>query len=218
MPRATKKPQKPPKGKTLAEVFAAEESDESYEASKALLDARKPNGHAPRHSFDTEPISRVEWVDRSTLHANHYNPNAVAPPERELIILSILEDGWTQPIVTLPDGEIVDGYHRWMFSCDPRLMERYHGFVPVTRIVVDPVHQQMSTIRHNRARGTHAILKMADIVTGMLKAGVTSKQIQTGLGMDDEEIIRLSTALGMPELAAKPNFTKAWKPSEKEVE
>src|SRR5262245_34225405 len=106
MPRATKK--LPPKSKTIAEVFAAEER--GGEAERGAADVIiNPIRHAPRHGLDTEPISRVEWVDRSTLHANHYNPNAVAPPERELIILSILEDGWTQPLVTLPDGEIVDG-------------------------------------------------------------------------------------------------------------
>lgn len=207
MPRATKSKAKGSEGKTLAEVFMAEKEQ-----------TPRPNGHTTARSFDTEPISRVEWVERSTLHANDYNPNAVAPPERELIILSILEDGWTQPIVTLPDGEIVDGFHRWTLSSDPRLMAKYHGYVPITRIQVDKIHQKMSTIRHNRARGTHAILRMADIVTGMLKAGVTGKQIQTGLGMDDEEIIRLSTALGMPELAAQPNFSKAWKPGEKPSE
>jgi ParB-like chromosome segregation protein Spo0J len=171
------------------------------------------NGHTTPRSFDTEPISRVEWVEASTLHANNYNPNAVAPPERELIVLSILEDGWTQPVVILPDGEIVDGFHRWLFSQqDERLLARYHGYVPVTRIVVDKVHQQMSTIRHNRARGTHAILRMADIVTGMLKEGIPAKKIMAGLGMDDEEVTRLATALGMPELGSNTNFSPAWKP------
>ena len=177
----------------------------------------KLNGQTTPRSFDTEPISRVEWVEASTLTANNYNPNAVAPPERELIVLSILEDGWTQPVVTLANGEIVDGFHRWLFSKeDQRLLKRYHGWVPVTRIVVDPVHQQMSTIRHNRARGTHAILRMADIVAGMLKQGVSHSQIAKGLGMDDEEITRLSTALGMPELASAENFTPAWKPGERQ--
>jgi ParB-like chromosome segregation protein Spo0J len=175
--------------------------------------ARKPNGGGPPRSFDTEPISRVEWVEASTLRANDYNPNAVAPPERELIVLSILEDGWTQPIVVLPDNEIVDGFHRWMFSQqDERLQARYHGYVPITRIVVDKVHQQMSTIRHNRARGTHAILRMANIVTAMIKAGVSHKKIMSGLGMDEEEVTRLATALGMPELASNANFSAAWKP------
>jgi ParB-like chromosome segregation protein Spo0J len=179
--------------------------------------ASAPNGHSTLRSFDAEPISRVEWVEASTLSANNYNPNAVAPPERELIVLSILEDGWTQPIVALANGEIVDGYHRWLFSTqDERLIKRYRGYVPVTRIIVERVHQQMSTIRHNRARGTHAILRMADIVTGMLKEHVKPKEIQRGLGMDDEEITRLATALGMPELGCSANFSPAWKPGERQ--
>ena len=197
------------KGKTLAEVFAAEE--------EAKL-APKVNGHTTAHSFDMEPISRVEWVEKSTLRANHYNPNSVAPPERELIIRSILEDGWTQPIVVLSDGEIVDGFHRWFLSDDPRLMKRYHGWVPITRIVVDPVHQKMSTIRHNRARGTHGIKPMSQIVTEMLRDGITAAKIQAGLGMDEEEITRLATNLGMPELACSANFSKAWKPGERPEE
>jgi len=179
---------------------------------------KKSNGSAvtasPR-SIDREPVSNIEWVHRSQLHANEYNPNHVAPPERELLILSILEDGWTQPIVTLSDGEIVDGFHRWFLSEDPRLMERYSGFVPVTRIHIDKVHQKMSTVRHNRARGTHAIVPMADLVTGMLKDGLKPAQIMRGLGMEDEEITRLATAQGMPELASKADFSNAWQPGEK---
>ena len=218
MPRATKK-KAPGKAKSATSnaAFAANElALAKREEQKMLYEIFAPNGHAPARSLDAEPISRVEWVHASTLKANDYNPNAVAPPERELIILSILEDGWTMPIVVLPENEIVDGYHRWMFSLeDDRLLKRYHGYVPVTRIVVDVTHQKMSTIRHNRARGTHAILRMADIVTGMLKTGVTPEQIMRGLGMDDEEVIRLSTALGMPELASSANFSPAWKPGEK---
>jgi ParB-like chromosome segregation protein Spo0J len=179
---------------------------------------KKPNGPAVTsggRTFDREPISNVQWVHRSELRANDYNPNSMAPPERELTILSILEDGWTQPIVALADGEIIDGFHRWFLSEDPRLETRYGGYVPVTRVICDRVHQQMSTIRHNRARGTHAILRMADLVTGMLKAGVPEKDIMRGLGMEDEEITRLSTSAGMPELASKANFSQAWKPGEK---
>ena len=180
--------------------------------------ATNKNGSAVQveaRSFDREPISQVEWVHRSTLHTNDYNPNAVAPPERELIVVSILEDGWTQPIVTLPDGEIVDGFNRWELSADPRLQARYSGFVPITRIHLTKVHQKMSTIRHNRARGTHAVLPMASLVTGMLKDGVAAADIMRGLGMEDEEITRLATASGMPELASKTNFSPAWKRGEK---
>lgn len=179
---------------------------------------KKTNGtavQAEARSFDREPISQVEWVHRSTLHANDYNPNSVAPPERELIVVSIVEDGWTQPIVTLPDGEIVDGFNRWELSADPRLEARYGGFVPITRIHLTKIHQKMSTIRHNRARGTHAIPPMSALITQMLKEGVSAADIMRGLGMEDEEIMRLATNSGMPELASKTGFSQAWKPGEK---
>jgi ParB-like chromosome segregation protein Spo0J len=177
-----------------------------------------PGAVAALHDMNTDPVSHVEWVDRSTLNANDYNPNRVAPPELELLILSILEDGWTQPIVILPDGTIVDGFHRYFVSTDERLMARYRGYVPVVRCSLDPVHSRMSTIRHNRARGTHAILPMADIVTRMLKDGVAAEAIMRRLGMEDEELIRLSTALGMPELTAGPEFGRAWSPGKKELD
>jgi ParB-like chromosome segregation protein Spo0J len=159
-----------------------------------------------------EPVSRVEWVHRSKLTANDYNPNRVAPPELELLILSILEDHWTQPIVVLPDGTIVDGFHRWEVSADPRLEARYHGMVPIVRIALDPVHRKLSTIRHNRARGTHAILPMADIVRDILQEGVSHEELCRRLGMESEEVVRLATRLGMPELGQAKGFTPAWKP------
>ena len=53
--------------------------------------------------IENQPVSKVQWVQRGKLRANNYNPNAVAPPELDLLKLSIIEDGWTQPIVTLAD-------------------------------------------------------------------------------------------------------------------
>ena len=114
----------------------------------------------------TQPVSSVEWTDPKTLRANFYNPNHVAPPELELLKLSILEDGWTQPIVAREDGEIVDGYHRFYLAThDREVAALTKGMVPVVRLTPrSNADQMMSTIRHNRARGTHGVLKMADIV------------------------------------------------------
>jgi ParB-like chromosome segregation protein Spo0J len=157
----------------------------------------------------------VEWLHRLNLSANDYNPNHVAPPERELLIVSILADGWTQPIVALPDLTIVDGFHRWEVSADPRLEARYQGFVPVVRVDFDPLHSRMSTIRHNRARGIHGVLPMSEIVGRMLKDGIAAKDIMAGLGMEGEEISRLASNVGMPELAATIDFTAEWVPRPK---
>lgn len=96
----------------------------------------------------------------------------MAPPELELLKTSILADGWTQPIVVLPDMTIVDGFHRWTVSADPRIRAMTGGLVPVVVIEADPLHRMASTVRHNRARGTHAVLRMAEIVRSMRDAGM----------------------------------------------
>jgi ParB-like chromosome segregation protein Spo0J len=170
-------------------------------------------------SVKDQPVSRVRWLPRETLRGNAYNPNHVAAPELELLVVSILEDGWTQPIVTLPaadDGtfQIVDGYHRWTVSADPRVAKLTGGQVPTVQVGLDPVHRMMSTIRHNRARGTHAVVKMAEIVRRMTDEGVPQKTIQKRLGMEAEEVVRLVNRAGMPSQVRKvaPGFNRAWVP------
>jgi ParB-like chromosome segregation protein Spo0J len=168
--------------------------------------------------IDNQPISKVKWISRDSLKPNDYNPNKVAPPELELLITSILEDGWTQPIVILPDNTIVDGFHRYTVSADKRLMAKFKGMVPTVTVDIDPVHRQMSTIRHNRARGTHGILPMAKIVQHIILEGVSKEEIQARLGMEDEEVDRLVDRSGMPTQAAKhqEGFGNSWKPKAKD--
>lgn len=164
---------------------------------------------------ENQPVSRVRWEPRGKLKANSYNPNAVAPPELELLKTSILEDGWTQPIVVLPDLTIVDGFHRWTVSADPRIRALTGGMVPVVVIEADAVHRMMSTVRHNRARGTHAVLRMAEIVEGMVRAGLPAAEICDRLGMEDEELERLLDRAGMPTrgVGDAVKFGRAWVPS-----
>ena len=170
------------------------------------------------HDIKKQPISAVVWKDRKDLKPNDYNPNKVAPPEMELLVTSIIEDGWTQPIVILPDNTIVDGFHRYTVSGQKKLMERFNGMVPTVTVDIDPVHRQMSTIRHNRARGTHGILSMANIVRGIVDEGVSKEEIQARLGMEDEEVDRLVDRAGMPTQAGrkKEAFGDSWKPKAKE--
>lgn len=164
---------------------------------------------------ESQPVARVQWVDRSTLKPNHYNPNHVAPPELELLITSIMEDGWTQPIVVLPDFTIVDGFHRYTVSGDKRLMEMTGGMVPVVMVDFDMTHRMMSTIRHNRARGEHGVLHMANIVRTMYEEGVSEAEIQKRLGMEDEEVERLLDRSGMTVRGAGDGFSRAWVPAAK---
>lgn len=168
-------------------------------------------------SIANQPVSRVTWRNRRELRPNSYNPNSVAPPELDLLALSIVEDGWTQPVVTLPDGTIVDGFHRWTVSARPEVYALTGGMVPVVVIDADPAHRMMSTIRHNRARGTHAVLKMAEIVREMVKSGLPKAEIMNRLGMDDEELDRLLDRAGMTVrgITKTTGFSKAWVPTNK---
>lgn len=163
----------------------------------------------------THPISTVTWIDPKTLRANDYNPNHVAPPELELLKLSILEDGWTQPIVARPDGEVVDGFHRYTLGLkDADIRAASGGLVPVVFLRPnDAAHQMMSTIRHNRARGTHGVLKMAEIVRTLARdLKVPEADIMKRLGMEDEEVERLLDTGGMIKRGAGTVFANGWQP------
>ena len=167
------------------------------------------------HDRNTDPISKVEWVHRDTLMANDYNPNSQADSELDLLLTSLLEDGYTQPLVTDDEDNIVDGFHRWMLSDHPKMIEKYGGFVPrVVLIGKSKESKMMSTIRHNRARGTHGVLPMSDIVLFMVKSGLTVAQIMKGLGMEKGEVIRLSMRGGVAanEIADTGGWSEAWVP------
>lgn len=161
-----------------------------------------------------QPLDNLKWIHRSELKPNSYNPNSVAPPEMKLLKVSIMEDGWTQPIVANPDMTIVDGFHRWTTSGDEEVYAMTDGFIPV--VILEPKdleHQQMSTIRHNRARGRHGVLEMGRIVKALLDEGLEVKEVCKRLSMEREEVMRLTNTqgvMGHPDLD-KP-YSKAWTP------
>jgi ParB-like chromosome segregation protein Spo0J len=160
-----------------------------------------------------QPISKVQWLDRDQLRPNDYNPNRVAPPELRLLKISILEDGWTQPIVANPDMEIVDGFHRWTVAGDDEVAALTGGKVPVVITMPrDEAQQRMATIRHNRARGTHGVLDMSKIIQGMVEAGVSQQEIMARLEMEAEEVVRLAMRAGIPksEIIQDHQFSNAW--------
>jgi ParB-like chromosome segregation protein Spo0J len=162
-----------------------------------------------------QPLDNIQWINREELSPNGYNPNRVAPPELKLLKISILEDGWTQPIVINPDKTIVDGFHRWTVSGHKEIFDLTGGLVPV--VVISPKdasQQQMATIRHNRARGTHGVLEMSKIVEEMVNAGVDGKEIMNRLGMEKEEVVRLLFNAGIPktQIFNDKEFSKSWKP------
>lgn len=140
------------------------------------------------------PLSSLQWVDRSRLKANDYNPNKVSRDNLKLLTQSILTNGWTLPIVVRPDYTIIDGFHRWTVAGQEPLKSRLGGKVPV--VIVDHKGNEdedvYGTITHNRARGTHLLEPMKAIVKKLLDEGKSVPEIGKQLGMKPEEIFRLS--------------------------
>lgn len=160
------------------------------------------------------PLSNIKWIPREDISPNEYNPNSVATPEMKLLKRSIMEDGWTQPIVINPDFIIVDGFHRWTTSGDPEVYAMTGGYVPTVMLQpLDESHKRMSTIRHNRARGRHNVLSMGNIVGEMINEGMTVKEVMERLQMEREEVIRLVSPTGILDSEQlKQDYSKSWIP------
>ena len=161
-----------------------------------------------------QPLDTLKWMSRESLNPNDYNPNHVAPVELDLLRLSMLSDGWTQPIVATPDGKIIDGYHRWTLSAEPEIANMTGGKVPV--VVLNKESQddlRASTIRHNRARGTHAVLRMAEIVRDLIDIHkLTKEAVMIRLGMEEEELDRLYDFSGMTSRGSNDKLGLGWVP------
>lgn len=171
--------------------------------------------------FKNEPVDLVQWVKNETVHANAYNPNAVAPVEMELLHVSIQADGYTQPIVSMltenkVDRETVDGYHRGRIGKEREdIKQRVLGYLPVVTInesSTDLSDRMASTVRHNRARGKHAVDKMSDIVLDLKKRNWSNEKIAKNLGMDADEVLRLGQISGLTEMFSNVEFSQAWEP------
>lgn len=170
------------------------------------------------------PVYHVISVPIDKVKPNTYNPNAVAPPEMKLLYDSIRVDGYTMPIVCYYDKEkdeyiIVDGFHRYRVMMEhPDIREREKGMLPVS-VIDKPIDQRMaSTIRHNRARGSHNVDMMSSIVKELHELGRSDAWISKHLGMDRDEILRLKQITGLTALFRDIKFGNAWQPAEEEKE
>lgn len=170
--------------------------------------------------FKDEPVDYVRWVKSDAVVANDYNPNSVAPPEMELLRLSIEADGYTQPIVSMPNGEgsyeVVDGFHRHRVGKElETVREKVRGYLPLVCIRTsqyDKSARIASTIRHNRARGKHKVEAMSDIVLELKRRNWSDEKICKELGMDRDEVLRLCQISGLAEIFGGQDFSKAWEP------
>ena len=171
---------------------------------------------SPAYSVIPVPVEKIL--------PNTYNPNSVAPPEMKLLYESIKADGYTMPIVCYYNRKndvyvIVDGFHRYRVMLDhPDIYAREKGMLPVS-VINKPIDQRMaSTIRHNRARGSHDVDLMSNIVKELHELGRSDAWISRHLGMDRDEILRLKQITGLAALFKDVNFGRAWRPAEEETQ
>jgi len=191
------------------EKLPLHEKIEAINAAREALHAISP--------FKNEPVDLVKWVKASEIVANDYNPNNVAPPEMQLLALSIGEDGYTQPIVTWigeDKREVIDGFHRNRVGREnDAIRDRIHGYLPVVTANehrIDKGDRIAATIRHNRARGKHQIGAMSEIVLELKRRNWSDAKIGKNLGMDPDEVLRLGQISGLAEMFADKEFSEAW--------
>jgi ParB-like chromosome segregation protein Spo0J len=188
----------------------------SFEDRVATINALRMAIH--KHSpFSSEPVDYVQWVKTSEIAANDYNPNSVAPPEMKLLVRSILQDGYTQPIVAWLNGagyEVVDGFHRNRVGRENEdIAKRIHGYLPLAVINTDRAERgdrMAATIRHNRARGKHKVEGMSDIVVELKRRNWSDERIGRELGMEQDEVLRLCQITGLADLFSDQEFSKSW--------
>jgi hypothetical protein len=201
----------------IREEFAAAEDKATY------LDGLRRFLHEELSPLRSQPVDYIRWVPIGKVKANDYNPNSVATNEMRLLYVSILHDGYTQPVVTVYDESedkyvIVDGFHRYStMRLHEDIAERNQGFLPV--VVIDkPINDRMaSTVRHNRARGKHSVSGMASMVFSMLDNGWTDEAICSELGLEADELVRLKHVTGFSKLFESVEYRRAWE-TRKQIE
>ena len=170
------------------------------------------------------PVYNVRPVPIHKVVANDYNPNAVAPPEMELLETSIREDGYTQPVVTVYDQEkdqyvVVDGFHRFLVLKNTTdINEREGGMLPCVVLNKDISDRMASTIRHNRARGSHNIELMSAIVAELVEMGKSDRWICKHIGMSPDEVLRMKQITGLASLFANKDFSASWEAEQDDYE
>lgn len=170
------------------------------------------------YSFSPEkcnPVDRVIWVPKEKVVANDYNPNHVAPKELALLHTSIKEDGYTQPIVTVYDKErelfvIIDGFHRnLVLRKYADIEDRNKGYLPIVVLEKNIDQRMASTVRHNRARGSHSVDGMANIIYSMMNDGLPESEICAKLGLEEREFTKLKYITGFAKIFKDYDYSKS---------
>jgi len=149
----------------------------------------------------------VEYVSVTSIKPNSYNPNRQDPHAFELLLKSMTEDGFTQPVVVQrATREIVDGEHRWRAAQHIGLTE-----IPVVFTDMTPEQMRIATLRHNRARGDEDIELTSQVLRDLRELGAL-EWAQDSLMMDSVEMDRLLNEIPAPDALAGEEYSEAWNP------
>ncbi len=169
--------------------------------------------------FKNEPVDCVVWVKNEIAISNDYNPNKVAPPEMQLLEVSITNDWYTQPVVSRKNDdtwnyEIVDWFHRNRVAKESSVVkERIYWYLPVVNIRKEQSNKNdriASTIRHNRARGKHQVDAMSEIVIELKNRNWKNTRIARELWMDSDEVLRLLQVSWLQDMFKDSDFSNSW--------
>jgi len=152
---------------------------------------------------------KVEYVKVGDIKPNAYNPNRQSEFDFELLLKSMSEDGFTQPIVCQDDLTIVDGEHRWRAAQKLEMKE-----VPVVKVNMTAEQMRIATLRHNRARGSEDIELTAQVLKDLQELGAI-EWAQDSLMMDDVELNQMLDDISASDALADEDWTDAWEPSGK---
>ena len=156
-------------------------------------------------------FDNLKMVNIKKLKANDYNPNKMDRRMFELLKKSITEDGLTMPIVTFYNEkedvyEIVDGFHRYSVLLKMKVDE-----VPVS-IIDKPINdRKISTIRHNKAKGTHQLKLVADILKDLMNdENIDLVEIMERLAFIPEELVIYDKGLNVSKEFDNVDFSNSW--------
>ena len=154
----------------------------------------------------------IQYINVNDIHPNEWNPNRQSEHDFELLLKSMREDGFTQPVVAIKTDEglikIVDGEHRWRAA-------HTLGFDEIPVVITPMTEEQakIATLRHNRARGSEDVDLTAELLRDLEKLGALD-WAQDSLMMDDTEIQKMLEDIPAPEALAADEYTEAWEPGE----
>lgn len=173
----------------------------------------------------THPVDNISWLPAESLDGNIWNPNFVYGPELKLLKLSMLKQGWVQPILVSEeeDGKhvIIDGFHRWSLTKDDKqLSDMTKGLVPCAVLKLTKPERMLLTVRINRAKGNHIAVKMHELVTELVEQhGYSKAQVAEEIGASKDEIdILLAENVFKKLKTPEHQYSKAWYPKGAKVE